>query len=172
MKVTIVPAQITTVEDRIAGPLGLSQLMLLTIPIFGGSLLYVILPPGMHSASYKLVVITMLMSICGLLAIRIKGKILLFWLAIMLSYNLRPRYYVYNKNSLAYREQYTHVKTEVEQTEAKDQEPVRQRIGPALTTAELARAQAIMEHPDAHLAFETNAKGGLYAVFTEVKETS
>ena len=77
MKVTIVPAQVTTVEDRIAGNLGLSQLLLLTTPVFSGSLLYVVLPPVFHGAIYKLVLIVALFIICSLMAIRIKGKILL-----------------------------------------------------------------------------------------------
>src|ERR1019366_4023701 len=107
MKVTVVPAQITTIEDRIAGNLSFSQLLLLAAPVFGGSALYIILPPTMHSAPYKLTVIAVLIFLCGLLAIRIKGKILLLWFVVLLRYNLRPRYYIFNKNCLAAREQYT-----------------------------------------------------------------
>src|SRR5258708_18652430 len=106
MKVTVVPAQVTTIEDRIAGNLGLSQLLLLIAPVFGSSAIYMILPPNMQSAPYKLVLIATLVFVGCLLAIRIKGKILLFWLAIIFRYNLRPKYYVFNKNSLANREQY------------------------------------------------------------------
>src|SRR5947209_20569411 len=97
MKVTVVPAQVTTVEDRIVGSLGLSQILLLATPVFGGTMLYAILPPNFHSAIYKLIVIALLFATCGLMAIRIRGKILLLWLIVMLRYNLRPRYFVFNK---------------------------------------------------------------------------
>src|SRR5665213_3181374 len=93
MKVTVVPAQVTTVEDRIAGRLGLSQIMLLITPIFVGSALYAVLPPLMNSSPYKLVIIITIMLICSSLAIRIKGKILLLWLIVVLRYRLRPSYY-------------------------------------------------------------------------------
>ena len=42
MRTTVVPAQVTTVEDKIAGNLGLSQLLLLTLPVFGGSALFLV----------------------------------------------------------------------------------------------------------------------------------
>src|ERR1039458_6831582 len=106
MKVTIVPAQVTTVEDRIAGNLRLSQLLLLTTPVFSGSLLYVVLPPVFHGAIYKLVLIVALFIICSLMAIRIKGKILLLWLVVLVHYNLRPRFYVFNKLSTHGREMF------------------------------------------------------------------
>src|SRR5665213_4365185 len=105
MKVTVVPAQVTTVEDRIAGRLGLSQLLLLAAPIFGGSALYIILPPAMNSSAYKLVIIITLMLICSTMAIRIKGKIVLLWLIVILRYRLRPSYYVFNKNAVNGRDQ-------------------------------------------------------------------
>lgn len=57
MKTSIVPAQITTVEDKVAGNLSLPQLFLLSAPIFIGSLVYLIFPPFMGAASYKLVIV-------------------------------------------------------------------------------------------------------------------
>src|SRR5438045_2898426 len=104
MRTTIVPAQITTVEDKIAGNLGLSQIMLLIAPVFGGSSLFVIFPPFFNYAAYKVVLIAITALLCGMLAVRIKGKILLFWLIAVLRYNLRPAYYVFDKNSMHNRE--------------------------------------------------------------------
>lgn len=60
MKVTVVPAQVTTVEDHVAGSLGFSQLILFAIPVFGGALLYAILPPSMEYCLYKIIVIAFL----------------------------------------------------------------------------------------------------------------
>jgi len=169
MKVTVVPAQVTTVEDRIAGNLGLSQILLMAAPVFGGCALYIVLPPNMHSATYKLVVIATLMFVCSLLAIRIKGKILLFWLVVILRYNLRPQYYLFNKNSLAGREQYETAK--VSQTEIEeDAKPVKRNRLPILSTADTVRVQEIIGNPAANLTFKANKKGGLDVLITEIQE--
>jgi len=53
MKVTVVPAQVTTVEDRIVGSLGFSQLVLIVTPVFIAAALFAVLPPAMGSAVYK-----------------------------------------------------------------------------------------------------------------------
>jgi hypothetical protein len=74
MKITVVPAQVTTVEDKIMGSLSLSQLMILLLPVFIGAALFVILPPAMGSALYKYILIGILAVICMILSIRIKGK--------------------------------------------------------------------------------------------------
>lgn len=97
MKATVVPAQVTTVEDRIAGSLSMSQVLLLSVPIFLGSFLYMILPPGMHGAVYKYVLLGLLTFICCVLAIRVKGTIVLLWLIILGKYFGRPRRYSFMK---------------------------------------------------------------------------
>ncbi len=167
MKVTVVPAQVTTIEDRIIGSLGLSQILLLAMPVFGGSLLYAILPPNFHGAAYKVVIIVLLFTICGLTAIRIKGKILLLWLVVMLRYTIRPRYYVFNKRSLHGRQQYDHAVAVDETSDTQPvKQPVRQKL--PLTTADLARLYGLLENPAANIRFEIK-KGGLYVRATEVK---
>jgi hypothetical protein len=168
MKVSVVPAQVTTIEDRIAGNLGLSQLLLLALPIFGGSLLYIILPPNMHSAAYKIVVIVLLGAMSSLMAIRIKGKILLNWVVVLLHYNLRPTYYVHDRRSLAGRRIYEEPKQEVKTEDTKSVSRKRQLLD--LTTAEIARAKAYMEEPAANLSFTINRKGDLRVLITEVKD--
>jgi hypothetical protein len=168
MKTTIVPAQITTVEDRIAGSLGLNQLLLLSVPVFGGSALYIALPPTMHASLYKLVLIGVMMLVCSILSIRIKGKILLLWIVVIGRYNLRPRYYLFNKNTLANREQSEVVKTEEEtKTEVK---PVKRRRLSPLSTSDSVRLQAILENPASNLTFTANKRGGLRVLITEVKD--
>jgi hypothetical protein len=172
MRTTIVPAQITTVEDRIAGRLGLSQLLLLILPIFGGSGIFVILPPFFNYAVYKLVIIVCMVVLCGLLAIRIKGKILLFWGITLLRYNLRPRYYVFNKNSAHTRDVITQAAIPVEATEeAKTPKVVRAPL-PQLSTAELVAIETILANPDANLHFKTDKKGALSVSITEIQQES
>jgi len=171
MKTTVVPAQITTIEDRIAGRLGLSQLLLLVAPVFLDSALYIISPPFFRSATYKLVLMVTILFICGLMAVRIKGKIILLWLVVLLKYRLRPRYYIYNKNTLAGREQPSpKVTMELEAETEIIAQPQHELL--PLTIAEVTRVQALIENPAAKLSFVATKKGGLNVHFTEVEEQS
>jgi hypothetical protein len=169
MRSTVVPAQITTVEDKIAGNLGVSQLLLLTAPIFGGSALFVIFPPFFGYAVYKVVLIVCLMSICSVLAIRIKGTIVLRWVMILAEYMLRPRFYVFNKNDDYLREVATDEAPTVEQ--ATNDETASQRTPlPRLDPAELVKVQDFMTSPQAQLQFKANRKGGLSVYVAESQQ--
>lgn len=167
MRSTVVPAQVTTVEDKIAGSLGLSQILLLTVPIFGGSALYVLLPPFFNYSVYKIGIIVCFAAACGLLSIRIKGKILLFWLVIILQFKLRPRYYVFDKNSTYLRE-IKPVQNEFhEDDEVEAKEVVRHKL-PQLSPVQLIQIEELLANPNANLHFKTNRKGELSVHFTEV----
>jgi len=98
MKQTVIPAQITTVEDKIAGSLNLTQILLLLCPLFISTFIYAVIPVSMHFTMYKMPFILMSFLICTTLSLRIKGKIVLNWLIILLRFNLRPKFYVFNKN--------------------------------------------------------------------------
>lgn len=172
MRTTIVPAQITTVEDRIAGRLGLTQLLLLIMPVFGSSAIFVIFPPFFAYAVYKAVLITCVAVLCALLAIRIKGKILLFWVITLLRYNARPRYYLFNKNS-------THTRDIVLPADVDDEpaeEVVTETAKPTrkinLTTAERVQIEDLLANPDANVHITTNKKGELRVHLTEVQQKS
>lgn len=167
MRTTVVPAQVTTVEDKIVGQLGLSQMLLLTIPIFGGSAAFVILPPFFSYAIYKIVIIFCLVVISGLLAIRIKGKILLTWIIIALSYNFRPRYYVFNKNTEHLRYEKLRGKLTDEVSSAIDQTKIYDTTN-TLSIPERFAAERIIEDPQANVHFKTNRKGELKVYVTEV----
>ena len=171
MKVTVVPAQVTTVEDKIMGSLGFSQLMLLIVPIFIGAGLFAILPPFMGASLYKYVVIGIVTILCCILAIRIKGKIVALWLVVILRYNLRPKFYLFNKNTTALREQY-----DTKTKEPEEQNP-RARLKKSLTVPRLqfhetAKVYATIDNPASKLRFETTKKGGLHVRLTEIKEQS
>lgn len=90
MKMTVVPAQVTTVEDRIIGSLGFSQILLLVVPIFMSAALFVLLPPFLNGAVYKYVVMGVVALICCILAVRIKGKIVALWLVTIVRYVRLP----------------------------------------------------------------------------------
>ena len=169
MKITVVPAQVTTVEDRVAGNLGFSQLALFALPVFGGALLYAILPPSMEYCLYKIIVIALIAIISGILAIRIKGKIILLWLVTLLRYNLRPRLYLFNKNISCYREDYPEPpKVLIKKSHSKK---IRKfAVLPKLTGHDQARLYATMDNPVSRLCFETNKKGGLNVRIAEIQD--
>lgn len=169
MKVTVVPAQVTTVEDRIIGNLGFSQMLLLIIPVFASAGLFALLPPFMGSAVYKYVIMGTLALICCILAIRIKGKILAFWLVTILRYNVRPKYYLFNKNTTALRQEYapvTETQTDSTANEMKKERTTRPRLG----TPETAKVLRAIENPAAKFRFETTKKGRLHVRLTEIEK--
>jgi hypothetical protein len=168
MKYTVVPAQVTTVEDRIAGSLAMNQLLLLIAPVFFNSVLYVILPPNLHFAIYKIVFMMILLLLCAISAIRIKGKILILWVVTLAKYNLRPKFYLYNKNSLATREEYADVHVLIEE-ETEDKKFIKTERLPMLALPDKVKIEAILNNPAAQVRFDIR-KGGLNVHLTEVKD--
>jgi len=169
MKITVVPAQVTTVEDRVAGNLGFLQLALFAIPVFGGSLLYAVLPPSMDFSLYKIILIAVVAVLSGILAIRIKGKIILLWLFVLFRYNLRPKLYLFNKRVCNFREDYPEppkVSTPKAST-AKLGAPVEMvKLG----SKEQAHLYVALDDPVNRLCFEMNKKGGLNVRISKVQE--
>lgn len=103
MRSTVIPAQITTVEDRIAGNLNFTQILLLMIPVIWIAVVYSLLPPAMDMVWYKLLIMFVITLLCIVLALRIKGKLLLEWAVLVITFNLRPTYYVFDKNDSSQR---------------------------------------------------------------------
>ena len=97
MRSTVVPAQITTVEDRIAGNLTFTQIIMFVIPLVTSTTVYVLIPPQSQLGLFKLVLICIQILIFGILAIRIRGKILADWLIIYIKFKIRPRVYIFTK---------------------------------------------------------------------------
>jgi hypothetical protein len=100
MRTTIIPAQITTVEDKIVGSLSMTQILIMMIPVGLTALIYILFAPSMKLVSYKLILIASITLTCLILAIRIKDKIVAEWLRVLFTYSNRPKYYLFNKNSL------------------------------------------------------------------------
>lgn len=99
MRTTIIPAQITTVEDTIAGSLNLTQILLLVSSLFINTFIYALLPIRLTFTPYKIPLIIIVFIVCILLSLRIKQRIVLDWLTIFLVYALRPHLYLFTKNS-------------------------------------------------------------------------
>lgn len=168
MKITVVPAQVTTVEDRIMGNLSFSQMILVITPIFIGGALFAFLPPAFGSSPYKYILMGVIALLCIILAIRIRGKIVALWLATVLRYNLRPTYYLFNKNTSSLRQDYKLIEANetVVETALDARTPVRTR----LSLQDASRALATIDNPASHIRFETTKKGGLYVRLTEIEE--
>jgi hypothetical protein len=99
MKSTIVPAQITSVEDKIAGNISFTQLLLLVAPVFLSGIIFVVIPPFVVVTPFKIVASVFVGIIFACLAIRVRGALLIHWLGIIGRFKLRPRITVYDKNS-------------------------------------------------------------------------
>lgn len=168
MRVSIVPAQITTVEDKIAGNVSVQQAMLIGVPILFGFIIALLFPPSGQFVAYKIVIVIILFVLFGSLAIRIKDRIIMQWLKLFAIYCARPLHYVYDKNSTYLRD--------VEIVEAMPEEtaatqPVKK---PVITTSnvspkEFVRLERFATDARAGMKFEVGKKGELNVHITEVK---
>jgi hypothetical protein len=104
MKSTVVPAQITTVEDKIVGSLNFMQIILLVFSLIIGTAFYGLISPKLHLSTLKMILMIAQFTVFGLLALRYKGRILADWLVIILRYKARPRVYIFTKNDALSRE--------------------------------------------------------------------
>ncbi len=168
MKYAIVPAQIMTVEDRITGNLSLSQMILLFVPVFATVLAYIGLPPIYEYAPYKIVFVLSVALVSGLSAIRIKGRILIVWATVLISYNLRPRFHIYDKNDMYLREPFDNPASQKEQAEEAPQKEAELSVVPQPTVADLVQLESILANPKANVRF-INEKGRLRVRATEIK---
>jgi len=168
MKTTTVPAQVTTVEDKIAGSLSLSQLMLLCAPIFLSAVGYILFPPMLKFTITKLVLFVLLAFVFCTLSIRLRGKLIIQWIVIMGRYNLRPRYYIYNKNDLHLRDFKPKVQAAIKKPVTAVAKKSHPKL-PKLPIPQLLRLQEAVIDPRAKLSFKTSRKGGLSVHITEIK---
>lgn len=176
MKTTVIPAQITTVEDKIAGNLNLAQVVLLIVPAVFTAGAYTVMPPNFMIVWYKIPIIFLVLGICLLLALRIRGKIVLSWLMVVLRFNLRHKYYVFNKNNSFSRNMYL---PEFEKKKfklfnfnflKKSEKPKKSEINIAANTfdiKDLIKLKDFIQNPNYSLSFKTNSKGGLYVSLSE-----
>jgi hypothetical protein len=170
MKMTVVPAQVTTVEDRIIGNLGFSQILLLVIPIFICAGVFLLLPPFMGSAIYKYILMGVAAMVFCILAVRIKGKIVALWLVTLFRYNSRPKYYLYNKNVTTHRENYSGVKDQQESQTVPERKPLKKSPKDLLDIPTTAYVLATLENPATRLRFETTKKGDLHVRLKKIEE--
>jgi hypothetical protein len=165
MKTTVVPAQITTVEDRIAGNLTFTQIILLIFPLITSAALYSALPPHNGLGALKISLIALQFCFFGSLALRIKGKVVMDWLLVYLRFSLRPRIYVFTKNDPTCRD--------VAPVEAKEKaahkakKAVSKEAVPALTFPEHSLLTELLENKNLTIGFAMSEKGGVNVSLTK-----
>lgn len=171
MKTTVVPAQITTVEDKIAGNLSVTQLMLLITPVLLTGLLFAVAPPMLQLTGYKLGIAVLFGLTCITLAVRIKGTLLLYWLITITRYNLRPQIHVLNKNDNYLRYIEIPFSPELEPLIEDAVIDVHIPLLKQLATTELVRLESAIGDPRAKFQLLVK-KGGLHVSIHEIKEDS
>lgn len=169
-----IPAQITTVEDKIAGNLNLTQIMLLMVPVFFTTSAYAIFPPRMHLAMYKFPLVLIVLVVSLTLSLRIKGKVVLNWLVILLKFNLRPRYYLYNKNDVYLRTLDLPV-FEKKQRRLFKKLPAKLEKSapiPAFALKDLVKLQNVINDPKYSFVLKAGKKGGFNVSLGQVQKQS
>lgn len=171
MRSQTIPAQITTVEDKIAGSLNFAQILLIMVPVIWGTLVYSLFPIRMQLSLYKIPLVLIVAVLCLVLAIRIRGKIIFQWLIVILRFNLRPKHYIYNKNESYLRtidlpvfenKQYNLLKF------IKSKSKTKVSISyPKFEIKELAQLERLIDDPSISLSFKTNGIGGKLNVALE-----
>ncbi|MBI3887877.1 hypothetical protein HY310_02310 [Candidatus Microgenomates bacterium] len=172
MRTTVIPAQITTVEDKIAGNLNLTQIFILMIPIFWTTIVYMLFAPTMRIALYKFPLILVVLFLCLILSLRIKGKVIAEWLIVLLKFQNRPKYYLFDKND-------TFLRTlDLPHFEKK---PVR-LFKPKLKTVEVkqpsvkfgiadfVKLENIIGNPKYTVSFKSERRGGINVAFEQLKK--
>lgn len=170
MRASIVPAQMTTVEDKIAGNLSLQQAALIGMPVMFGFLSAALLPPSGKLVPYKIAMIAIVFIVCAPLAIRVRGVIVARWLIIFAKYCRRPRYYVFDKNSLYLRSD-SHLDIATVEPEVVNNQKA-EKFRPqseSLSPADFAKLEQLAKDPRAGMKFLVGKRGELNVQITEVK---
>ncbi len=171
MRTTVVPAQITTVEDKIAGNLNLTQIFLLMIPVIWGTIVYTLFPPALHLAWYKLPLLFIVLLLSLALALRIKNKVVLHWVIILLRYNTRPKYYLFNKNDAHLRIMDFPVFEKVQRNFLK-KAPAKQEksLTSSFGIKDLIQLEKFIANPKYSFSLKSARKGGLHVAFEQVQK--
>lgn len=175
MRATTIPAQITTVEDKIAGNLNMTQVALLAVPIIFAAMVYTAFPPTFHFAIYKLPLILIVAVLCVGLSLRINGKVIISWLIVVLRFNLRPKYYLFDKNDEYLRDMYL---PEIEKKPfrlslpnfLKSKKKVEGIPARSFSISDLMKLQDFIHNPEYSFSFKVSEKGGINVIFGQIKQ--
>lgn len=159
MKTTIIPAQITSVEDKIAGSLSFSQILLLIAALFIATAIYAIVPKTFHLSISKVLLIFLVSGITMVLAIRIKGKVLFQWISIIATFWFRPRRYAFNKNDTLYRNILREEK--IRKVKAHAVKTQKSKLENTVSIADRKSLEDILSNPEQNVRLAFSKKGGI-----------
>ncbi len=162
MRTTVIPAQVTTLEDKIVGNLSFLQICFLMFPVLWSMVVFMLFPPTMSMTLYKLPIILVVSVISLLMAVRIKEKILFDWLLIILKFNLRPTYYVFTKNDTYLRTLDLPLKEEAVAAAHQIQEAPQPVAIPTASIRELVQLDSVMRKRKHPVSFKPDKKGALH----------
>ena len=160
MKTSVVPAQITTIEDKIAGNMTFPQILLLVISLVLGTIIYTIVPPSSHLSIMKVTAIGVQFLILGLLAVRIKGQTIADRLIMLLRFALRPRLYLFTKNDLSTRDIIQPEKTKKIVKTSKDSIKKKKAVT-TKSKADQFLLDRLLKDPSLMVRLELGKKGGI-----------
>jgi hypothetical protein len=161
MKSVVVPAQITTVEDKIVGSLSFSQIILLVFSLIVGTAFYGLIAPKLHLSTFKAILMILQFMFFGGLALRYQGRILADWLILYLRFKSRPRVYTFTKNDLPSRMQPEAIKELVEK-------PVRHVVQKTKKIKNKKTAPTpLIENAGSIISIKPSKKGGLDVEYFE-----
>lgn len=171
MRTTVIPAQITTIEDKIAGNLSLTQILILMVPVFWTAIVYTLLTPAMKLAWYKFPLILIVLFICLTLSLRIKGKVVLNWLIVLLNFNVRPKYYLFNKSDTFSRiiDLPVFEKKQIKLFKEKAVTKEAPKTVPNFNVSDFVRLENFINNSDYSLSFKSK-KGGVNVAFEQIKK--
>lgn len=168
MRTTVIPAQITTVEDKIAGNLNFTQILLLLSALMTDTFIYAVLPQGLHFTMYKLPLMAAATLLCLILSLRIKGRVVLSWLLLLSLYYLRPGFYIFNKNDPFSRKGIIFA-FDSEKPDRIKAVKTRMAKDKSLSLADLIKTRAVPANFRPGFNFKFNRKGGLDVSISEIK---
>ena len=158
MKTTPIPAQITTVEDKIAGNLSMMQLILLLSPLFLSVFIFAVLPDRMDFNFYKVVLMLSSLIIFLTLAVRIKERIILTWLILLVSYHLRSHIFVFDKNDGYLRESKLLKNNEVKNHSANKQTKKKKKKANSLSILNLIQLENLINARNTKMVIKFSRK--------------
>ncbi len=172
MRTTVIPAQITTVEDKIAGNLNITQILILMVPVFWTTIVYTVFSPAMRLAWYKIPLVLVVLFLCLILSLRIKGKVLVEWLLVFFKYYLRPKYYLFNKNESYLRNLDLPVfeKKPVKLMSVKIAKKEAKQIAPIWSIADFVTLERLIASSKYTLSYKSGKKGGVNVAFNQVQK--
>ena len=162
MKTSVVPAQITTVEDKIVGNLTFNQILIFIAALISSTAVYLLVPPLSKLSLIKIVIILLQFMIFGLLALRIKGQTGAERLSVFIRYNLRPHLYLFTKNDYLTRD----TPKEPKKTRKRDKNQTKDKLQPQIKINQPTIDPLIID-PSLMIRVKLAKKGGIDVSFNK-----